>query len=298
MASAAVDFSPETKGASAAHMAPVSRAPPREEAPRARNPQYPRDPMSFVHDEAAPHDLARADRACLLYLSGANRAEAFGRRAVLNGTAMPRFAPPPPPPGTGKRWDPQALATREAYIWQRTAVSATLTEHATAREYKTLEGRLRAAESASAANEVLLEMEAFLTTDPLITRIDADAARARLAAVRLPFERLVRNLWVEGPELHYDRLKGRVGELLAAEQARRGAMAAEDVRLAPFGPAREVPELVADLAVQKRAHLTRKAAAAEAARPAFKGMKVPRVKPTAVQANQRLLYNSLKARVP
>jgi hypothetical protein len=68
--------------------------------------------MSVAPHELVPDDLNRFDRIGIQYQGGASRAQALERRAVLNGTAVARFAPPPPPPGAGTRWDPEAFRVR------------------------------------------------------------------------------------------------------------------------------------------------------------------------------------------
>lgn len=47
-----------------------------------------------------------------------------------------------------------------------------------------------------------------------------------MKGLRLPFERLVRNVWEEGPEVLYDRTKAALTRMLEREVTRREAAAA------------------------------------------------------------------------
>ncbi|KAJ1640472.1 hypothetical protein T492DRAFT_854753 [Pavlovales sp. CCMP2436] len=271
-----VAFAPELKDR------PPSSPPPvlADEVPRVPRAGYERDPLSFAPAEGCPDDLGRLDRVGILYSSGLYRAESLERRSILNGTALERFNPPPPPPGNGKTWDPEALRARNGFLLERAELSRSFTTQATSREWLQIEHWLRRAKSVLEALHALAEMEVFLATDPYVTRIDAESALETLSTVQLPFERLVRNVWVEGPEVQYDRAK-----VLAREvQTRRRALAEglwEPIR---FGPRGEVDQLVQNLELQ---HKTRQA-------PKFKGMGIVREKPTSVQAGQSALLASFR----
>jgi hypothetical protein len=223
------------------------------------------------------------------------RAETLERRAIINGQACPRFEPPPAPPGAGKVWEPEALKARASYLAERADLSRAFTAQGTAREWSVIERRLRRAKSALDALAILQEMESFLTTDPLITRIDVAASLEVLNTVKLPFERLVRNVWVEGPEVQYDRAKLHVLALLQAEIDTRERQVAEDSERVPLGPRREVAQLVSALGLQWQARQAVREAVREAVKPKFKGARqFEREKPTAVQASQRTLLASFR----
>lgn len=268
---------------------------PVEEAPRLTRPGFERDPMSVRPSDDVPDDLQRHDRIGIMYQSGASRAESLARRAILNGQARERFEPPPPPPGAGKVWEAQALRARHAFLAEKSALSRTFTAQATSREWAAIELRLRRTRSALEAVAILGEMQAFLMTDPLITRLDAAASLGLLSRVRLPFERLVRNVWEEGDEVRYDRAKAAVCALLAAEVAERARQASAGWQRAAFGPRGECGQLVHNLELQAARRQAARAAEREAARPKFRGMKVARQKPTSVQADQRALLAAFSA---
>ena len=63
--------------------------------------------------------------------------------------------------------------------------------------------------------------ETFPVTHHTLPQIDAAATLRLVRRLNLPFERLVRNVWMEGPEVQYDRSKAALEGLLAAEVARR-----------------------------------------------------------------------------
>jgi hypothetical protein len=251
--------------------------------------------MSVAPHELLPDDLNRFDRIGIQYQGGVSRAQALERRAVLNGTAVARFAPQPPPPGAGKRWDPEAFRVRNEYLVERANLNRTFTAQAISRDWALIEQKLRRCVTAVEAVEVLGEMEAFLLTDPFVTLIDVDAALKCLRALKLPFERLVRNVWSPGAEVQYDAGKLTIAGLLEAERADRSARAALPGSTARFGPASEVDTLVRNL---RKQHATREAissAMREAAKPKFAGMAVDREKPTSAQAYQRELLRTFRA---
>jgi hypothetical protein len=67
-----------------------------------------------------------------------------------------------------------------------------------------------------------------------LPQIDAAATLKLVRRLRLPFERLVRNVWMEGPEVYYDRAKAALEKLLAKEVARRKSLQTDPP---PSGPA-------------------------------------------------------------
>ena len=54
-------------------------------------------------------------------------------------------------------------------------------------------------------------------------QIDAQAMLKQVRNLRLAFERLVRSVWEEGPEVMYDRTKAKLVKMLMRELARRKA---------------------------------------------------------------------------
>ena len=67
-------------------------------------------------------------------------------------------------------------------------------------------------------------------------QIDAVLVLRQIRSLRLPFERLVRNVWQEGPEVAYDRTKASLQRLLQKEVAQRKAHAAAVAAGALTGP--------------------------------------------------------------
>lgn len=262
---------------------------------QSRNPLYPKDPMGFAPRPTSPHDLARPERYARRYKSACHREHASGARAILNGLASNRFEPPLPPLGKGMEWDQHALQRREAHIAEGMHLKRLLSEQATQRAFLDLQRRLRQAETAEAAVVVLEEMKVALGM--LLSRLPQPGGVAdHLASLKLRFERLVRNVWVEGADVHYDRLKAEVCQLLREEDAKRNAVVVEHVPPAAPRPLRQLPALVDDLRMQQTDFSLRRAAAAEASAPMFKGMKVEHEKPTSVAHSQRVLMSSLRRR--
>lgn len=290
-----VGFAPEIAEAARPRDPPAAEQPPVVEAPlRAARPGFERDPMSSAPRDV-PDDLQRLDRIGIMYGSGANRAESLARRSILNGEAAERFAPPPPPPGAGKIWDPTSLLTRHHFLVEKADLSREFSAQATMRDWMRLEQRWRRSKSALEAVSILQEMLAFLNTDPFITRIDAAASLEMFGKVKLRFERLVRNVWEDGPEVQFDRAKAEVCALLSAEVEERARQQREGWEPVPFGPRHEVEQLVHNLNEQWRRRQALQAAVREASQPKFRGMAVERRKPTAVQVDQRTLLASFCA---
>ena len=66
----------------------------------------------------------------------------------------------------------------------------------------------------------------FLDEPGNMPQIDAALVLRQIKGLRLPFERLVRNVWQEGPEVAYDRTKATLQRTLQREVTRRKALAA------------------------------------------------------------------------
>ena len=71
----------------------------------------------------------------------------------------------------------------------------------------------------------LVAIRDFLSQPGTMEQIDAAVVLKQVRGLRLPFERLVRNVWQEGPEVAYDRTKAALQRLLQKEVARRKALA-------------------------------------------------------------------------
>ena len=107
--------------------------------------------------------------------------------------------------------------------------------------------------SAQQATDALIAIKRFLFTGANLTHVDADEAHGVLRGLHLPFERLVRNVWVEGPEVAYDVAKAGLEQVLAEESAR---VKAEKAWLAKqvdgYGPRPLVQQLVHDIGAESR----------------------------------------------
>jgi len=86
---------------------------------------------------------------------------------------------------------------------------------------QTLKEQLPSCVTAQQAVRVLEAIRTFLESGDTMRQIDAPALLRSVRNLRLPFERLVRNVWQEGPEVVYDRSKAALEKLLQREVARR-----------------------------------------------------------------------------
>jgi hypothetical protein len=74
-----------------------------------------------------------------------------------------------------------------------------------------------------------------------IELIDASLVLKQIKNLRLPFERLVRNVWEEGPEVMYDRTKASLQRTLQKELARRKEEAKAEAAATSYAVAHSMP---------------------------------------------------------
>lgn len=110
--------------------------------------------------------------------------------------------------------------------------------------------QLYACVTAQQASEVLGTIRKYLLQGANLQMIEAAEALQQVSSVRLPFERLVRNVWTEGPEVAYDRNKATLQKLLEGELQTRATEAKWAASSAgTYGPKPLVPQLVHDARV-------------------------------------------------
>uniref|UniRef100_A0A7S4FCI0 Uncharacterized protein n=1 Tax=Chrysotila carterae TaxID=13221 RepID=A0A7S4FCI0_CHRCT len=122
--------------------------------------------------------------------------------------------------GSSHRWEPakptqphylsgdiKSRTALEEYERQKNHERIRLDTQVVQREYDILHDKLLRCVTAQQASEALHEMNAYLLYGSNLAMVDAEAAVRKLEKVKLPFERLVRNVWVAGPEVAYDAAK-------------------------------------------------------------------------------------------
>ena len=128
--------------------------------------------------------------------------------------------------------DPMTRARRAEVVADNAAIKAALSSHTVTLKLQILKDELPGCTTAEQAHKALEQIKTFLETGDHLQQIDAQAMLKQLRNLRLAFERLVRNVWSEGPEVMYDRSKAALEKLLQRELARRKA-----AKLAPPPPA-------------------------------------------------------------
>lgn len=99
-----------------------------------------------------------------------------------------------------------------------------------------------------------------------LRRVDLDVLVRKMRYLKLPFEYLVRSVWIEGPEMEYDRVKASLEALLQGEVVRRRRQAESMVPGCPTGDERApTPRVGATLRAPTRPALAGQAAGAQAA---------------------------------
>ena len=119
------------------------------------------------------------------------------------------------------RGDPQTVATRKAYIDGAAECKALFRAQAVQVKLQILKDALPSCTTALEAVQKLESIHTFLETSDNLLQIDALATLKVLRRLHLPFERLVRNVWEEGPEVKYDFSKAALEKLLMREVTRR-----------------------------------------------------------------------------
>ena len=102
-------------------------------------------------------------------------------------------------------------------------LKSTFSSHAVTVKLQILKDELPGCTTAEQAVKALEAVITFLSTGDNLIQIDAQAMLKQVQNLRLAFERLVRNVWEEGPEVMYDRSKAKLIKMLMRELARRKA---------------------------------------------------------------------------
>lgn len=207
--------------------------------------------------------LQRCHPLAVKYFGSAFRDEARGRQMLWREDLRGERGEDNPGLGATRRYelsaplkpsyligDPTSRAARFGYVFDKTQLSITLGAQTVQVGLARLMEQLFACVTAEQASAVLLEMKRFLNQGANLMQIDAQEALDKLSKLFLPFERLVRNVWTEGPEVAYDRYKASLRALLETEletREREAAWAAASK--GGFGPKPLVPQLVHDARV-------------------------------------------------
>ena len=207
--------------------------------------------------------LQRCHPLAVKYFGSAFRDEARGRQMLWREDLRGERGEDNPGLGATRRYelsaplkpsyligDPTSRAARFGYVFDKTQLSITLGAQTVQVGLARLMEQLFACVTAEQASAVLLEMKHYLNQGANMMQIDAQEALDKLSKLFLPFERLVRNVWTEGPEVAYDRYKASLRALLETEletREREAAWAAASK--GGFGPKPLVPQLVHDARV-------------------------------------------------
>lgn len=122
--------------------------------------------------------------------------------------------------------DPLTRRRQAEYKTSQAELADRLRAQAVSVQLEELRARLPRCQTAEQAVKVLENIRAFLDAPSNLPQINASQLLRQIKNLRLPFERLVRNVWQEGPEVQYDRSKASLTRLLQKEVAQRKALAA------------------------------------------------------------------------
>ena len=203
----------------------------------------------------------RVPQLALQYFSPAARQTHLARQALwreemrielglpsTGWTASHRHAPAGPAKPSHLLGDAPSREARLEYVREMNSLRVAMSEQAVQRQCAALFDTLSACVTAEQAAAALDALGAFLRLGANLSKVDAAAELDRLANVRLPFERLVRNVWMEGPEVAYDQAKASIRALLTRElAARRAEQRRGEAGTAKFGPLPRVPTYVHDV---------------------------------------------------
>lgn len=123
-----------------------------------------------------------------------------------------------------QKGDPMTQKKWAAHKQDAAELKTLFRAQAVAVKLQVLKEQLPGCVTAQQAVSVLEAIRVFLETGDNLSQIEAGAMLRTVRNLRLPFEKLVRNVWQEGPEVVYDRSKATVEKLLAREVARRKAL--------------------------------------------------------------------------
>ena len=122
--------------------------------------------------------------------------------------------------------DATTRAKRAQYVKEANEMRVLLTKSAVQREADAIYSKLLCARTATEANVELVRLGEFLRAGANLSVVDASNLLGRLRCLRLPFERLLRNVWTPGAESEYDVLKADLESLLVGELGRVSAESA------------------------------------------------------------------------
>ena len=177
------------------------------------------------------------------------RSELTGGEANLGLGATRRYDVSAPLKPSYLMGDPTSRAARYGYARDKTALSITLTAQHVQVQLARLVEQLLACVSAEQATDVLFAIRKFLMQGANLMQIDAQELLTLLQKLFLPFERLVRSVWEEGPEVAYDRTKATLIRMMEAELQNREKEAAYASSKGTYGPKPLVSQMVHDMRV-------------------------------------------------
>ena len=158
----------------------------------------------------------------------------------------------PPPPPHHLRGDPLTQRLHAKYITDAAEDAARLRSQAVLVQLDRLYGALPICATADRACDAIGSLYDFLQTGDNLVQIDALRLLKKIKGLRLPFERLVRNVWTAGPEVEYDKAKVAITRLLQREVALRKAAGSPQPRAQPDVEPKQIsPMIQADMATVK-----------------------------------------------
>lgn len=206
--------------------------------------------------------LERVAPLAVRYFMDSNRDESRGRQSMWREEMANERNETNPGLGATRRYevsaplkpsylmgDPTSRATRYGYVRDKTALSITLTAQHVQVQLARLVEQLLACVSAEQATDVLVAIRKFLLQGANLMQIDAEELLKLLQRLFLPFERLVRSVWEEGPEVAYDRTKATLIRMMEAELQNREKEAAYASSKGTYGPKPLVAQMVHDMRV-------------------------------------------------
>lgn len=199
----------------------------------------------------------RCPPLALRYAAPRNREEFVAREALwreemfdTNGKANPsrgashRWLPAPPVQPSYLLGDEHTQKLRREHFVDANDSRIELSKQAVQVQLKELQAEVSSCVTAEQAVAALEVVRTFLLSGCNLAYIDPKQATTHIKRLSLPFERLVRNVWVEGAEVAYDRSKESLTRLLRKEIAARRAEAEWEASSAGYGPRSMVNQLV------------------------------------------------------
>ena len=165
-----------------------------------------------------------------------------------------RWAPAPPVQPSYLLGDERTQAQRLKHFMEANESNNLLSRQAAQVQLSQLQAAVSASVTAEQAVEALEAVRTFLGEGCNMAFIEPLDAIKHIKGLSLPFERLVRNVWVEGAEVAYDRAKESLVRLLRQKHAERKAEAEWSAHSDGYGPRRMVEELRHDFKLATAAH--------------------------------------------